>query len=237
MAREHTYARHPLAVGLATRSQPSDLHLYDFVRKCVDRRELTCHDGVNRNAPAPLERPGARPTGDDPMSTDQTTYAYDHAASETEAHTDLIPVAVQAIATDFEERYNEQETNGVSDEWNAYLRDIGGYANFPSYAAAQLIRLTAPQQAGLVQVHGQACTCQLCERPTVAELEAQAKARTPWPKTPSMTRQHFEYVARILAELNEDGAVQERIAKHFAYHLSDCNGRFDADRFVDAATR
>jgi hypothetical protein len=85
------------------------------------------------------------------MSTDQTTdtrYAYDFATSETVANANLIPVAVQAIATDFAERYSGQDVNGVSAEWTAYLRDIGGYANFPSYAACQLIRLTAPKQAG-----------------------------------------------------------------------------------------
>lgn len=178
------------------------------------------------------------------MTIDQpTTYAYDFAAKETAANTDLIPVAVQAIATDFEERYNGQETNGVSAEWTAYLRDIGGYANFPSYAASQLIRLTQPRQAGLVVVHGQACACQLCEEQP--DLLAVAKPHTPndpWPKTPSMTRQHFEYIARILAEAHREEAIEgpmsvERMVGKLAYHLADCNGRFDAERFIDAATR
>ena len=67
----------------------------------------------------------------------------------------------------------------------------------------------------------------------LAALEAAAKARTPWPKTPNMTKAHFAYVARILAELPADADV----AKHFAYHLADTNARFDAERFIAAAIR
>jgi len=70
------------------------------------------------------------------------------------------------------------------------------------------------------------------EAPGLAELEADAKARTPWPKTPRMTRQHFEYIARILAELPTGADV----AKHFAYHLADTNARFVGERFIEAAS-
>lgn len=110
--------------------------------------------------------------------------------------------------------------------------DVNPYARRPSFTAA-------PEQAGLVQVHGQACACQLCERP-----EALAKPHTPnpWPKTPTMTRAHFDYIARILAEAHREEAVEgpmsvARMVGKFAYHLSDCNARFDSDRFIDAATR
>ena len=82
-------------------------------------------------------------------------------------------------------------------------------------------------------VHGQGCQCRLDD---LAELEAQALARTPWPKTPSMTRQHFDYVARILAEMSEDCAVQQRIVKHFAYHLADTNGRLTPTGLSTPAT-
>lgn len=63
----------------------------------------------------------------------------------------------------------------------------------------------------------------------------------PWPKTPAMTRAHFEYLARILFEASREEAIEgpmtvERIAGKFAYHLADTNGRFDRDRFIGAAT-
>ena len=66
------------------------------------------------------------------------------------------------------------------------------------------------------------------ERPTLG----------PWPKTPSLTRQHFAYIARILAELGRDHGDKletEQVVTAFAYHLSDCNPRFDRDRFLAAA--
>jgi len=73
----------------------------------------------------------------------------------------------------------------------------------------------------------------------LAELEAQAKARTPWPKTPSMTRAHFDYLARIIANLwpDDETTNTEYVAECFAYHLADTNRRFDSERFIEAATR
>lgn len=106
--------------------------------------------------------------------------------------------------------------------------DVNPFARRPMFAAA-------PEQAGLVQVHGQACACQLCERPDLEELEARATARTPWPKTPTMTRAHFAYVARILAAARSEGVAVDRLAGIFAYHLADTNPRFDSDRFITAA--
>jgi hypothetical protein len=72
------------------------------------------------------------------------------------------------------------------------------------------------------------------ERPAMdlAELEAHAMARTPWPKTPNMTRAHFAYVARIIASLRPG----DDVAECFAHHLTDTNPRFDRDRFIAAAT-
>ncbi len=63
-------------------------------------------------------------------------------------------------------------------------------------------------------------------------------AHNPWPKTPSMTRQHFDYIARILAHARSEGLGDvEKLADLFAYHLADCNSRFNAQRFVEAATK
>ena len=72
--------------------------------------------------------------------------------------------------------------------------------------------------------------------PDLAALEAAAKARTPWPKTPAMTRAHFAYVARILAAARSEGLAVDRLAGIFAYHLADTNARFDSERFIAAAT-
>lgn len=103
-------------------------------------------DSDQRSSPEFPNQVTARTVGQDTPTPYgySTSYAYEHATSQTEAHTSLIPVAVQAIAVDFEERYDAQDVLGVAAEWAAYLRDIGGYGNFPSYAACQLIRLTAP---------------------------------------------------------------------------------------------
>ncbi len=77
------------------------------------------------------------------------------------------------------------------------------------HAPADQPEPTAPYRAGLVTVHEQSCRCPYCHRPAepspdLAELERAALARQPWPKTPALTRQHFAYVARILAELGRD---------------------------------
>jgi hypothetical protein len=80
----------------------------------------------------------------------------------------------------------------------------------------------------------------------LAESEAQALARTPWPKRPGMSRADFAYLARILAELHfisdeglphgGPGTTLRYVAEHFAHHLADTNARFDRERFVQAAT-
>lgn len=65
----------------------------------------------------------------------------------------------------------------------------------------------------------------------------------PWPKTPTMSRQDFAYLARVLADLEfladegkrGGGTIHEYVVQHFAYHLEDTNARFDRERFVVAA--
>ena len=66
-------------------------------------------------------------------------------------------------------------------------------------------------------------------------------APRPWPKTPSMTRAQFEYLARILFEASREESIEgpvsvDRMAAKFAYHLADTNPRFDRERFIAAAT-
>lgn len=99
---------------------------------------------------------------------------------------------------------------------------------------------SGPDQVGLVQVHGQACTCQLCESP-----EVPAKSDAPWTKTPNMTRGQFAYIARIVAGMdfladmgmpNGAGTVKRYVAEELAHHLYDTNVRFDHDRFIAACT-
>ena len=63
----------------------------------------------------------------------------------------------------------------------------------------------------------------------------------PWPKTPTMSRAQFEYLARILFEASREEAIEgpmtvERMVGKFAYHLADTNARFDRERFIAAAT-
>lgn len=65
------------------------------------------------------------------------SYAYQCAVSALSLSGIKNPADVARIAFDFEARYSEVcETKYVSDEWAAYVRDVGGYANFHSYAAA-----------------------------------------------------------------------------------------------------
>lgn len=76
------------------------------------------------------------------------------------------------------------------------------------------------------------------EQPDLVALEAEAKARSTWPKTPSMTRQHFDYLARILVAARGEGLADvDRLVGLFAYHLADTNSHFDSDRFIEAATK
>ncbi len=60
-----------------------------------------------------------------------------------------------------------------------------------------------------------------------------------WPKTPKMSRSHFAYLARIIAELwpDDESSNTQCVAEQFAYHLADTCPRFDRERFVQAATR
>lgn len=66
------------------------------------------------------------------------SYERQYAQTHLEAFALLSDTATDAVADDFEDRYqNFQEGDGsVSDEWRLYLQDIGGYQNFPGYAAA-----------------------------------------------------------------------------------------------------
>jgi len=54
-----------------------------------------------------------------------------------------------------------------------------------------------------------------------------------WPKPPTMTRSHFEYLARIISDLDN----AEEAAIIFSYHLKDTNPRFDRERFIKACAR
>ncbi len=78
---------------------------------------------------------------------------------------------------------------------------------------------------------------------TPAPAAARSHLPGPWPKTPTMSRQDFAYLARVLADLDflaDDGkrgpgTVHGAVVEHFAYHLADTNARFDRERFVRAA--
>jgi hypothetical protein len=64
----------------------------------------------------------------------------------------------------------------------------------------------------------------------------------PWPKTPTMTRAQFDYLARILCEAYREESIEgpmtvERMVGKFAYHLADTNARFDSERFIASAIR
>lgn len=64
-----------------------------------------------------------------------------------------------------------------------------------------------------------------------------------WPKTPTMSRQDFAYLARVLADLDftadegdrGPGSIHRAVVEHLAYHLADTCARFDRERFVAAA--
>lgn len=50
-----------------------------------------------------------------------------------------------------------------------------------------------------------------------------------------MQHRHFATVAAILRMLPLDTQTQEKVARHFADELADCNPRFDRSRFLKAA--
>ena len=62
-----------------------------------------------------------------------------------------------------------------------------------------------------------------------------------------MSRAHFNYLARVLTELDiadpDDvvkrgpGSRHQVVVEHLAYHLADTCPRFNRERFVEAATR
>ena len=61
----------------------------------------------------------------------------------------------------------------------------------------------------------------------------------PWPKTPTMQRRHFDYLARALvASWPNDGRTYNReyVVEQLAGHLADTNCHFDRERFVAAAS-
>lgn len=70
---------------------------------------------------------------------------------------------------------------------------------------------------------------------------APRNAPNPWPTPPSMTRAHFEYLARILNELVRENVLYlhqvDNLAEFIGGHLADTNARFDGDKFIAAATR
>lgn len=57
-----------------------------------------------------------------------------------------------------------------------------------------------------------------------------AETTVKWPKTPTMTRQHFDYIARIISELD----LPFEVAYMFACHLRPTNPNFSRERFIDA---
>lgn len=71
------------------------------------------------------------------MTIDQpTTYAYDYAYGKTFDLASMGLRDAQVIALDFEQRFEESDAESVCEEWSAYVADIGGFANFPSYVRA-----------------------------------------------------------------------------------------------------
>lgn len=78
---------------------------------------------------------------------------------------------------------------------------------------------------------------------TKAIHDVERPSGCPWPKTPTMSRGDFAYLARILAELDflaDDGkrgggTVHQYVAETFAHHLADTNPRFNRERFMVAA--
>ncbi len=126
-----------------------------------------------------------------------------------------------------------------------------------SFATAELHRRSHPQ-------HGYDDACPACTRTRLPEDDGSLYAASaayvasqgassvdchgqmvrepksnPWPKTPSMSRGDFAYIARIIASMSPAGGVLtlDYVAEHFAYHLADTNARFNRERFVEAATR
>lgn len=69
--------------------------------------------------------------------------------------------------------------------------------------------------------------------------QATSRRLNPWPRTPSMSRADFAYIARIIASLwpDDESTDTAHVAEQFAYHLADTNPRFDRDRFIQAASR
>jgi len=52
-------------------------------------------------------------------------------------------------------------------------------------------------------------------------------------RNPKMTRMHFEFIASVISEL-DDEALRNVVAAHFARELKRTNGQFKTERFLTA---
>lgn len=53
-------------------------------------------------------------------------------------------------------------------------------------------------------------------------------------KVPAMTRQHFAYIASVIASLPVSEDDRANVIVRFSHELSATNARFDRDRFISA---
>jgi hypothetical protein len=53
-------------------------------------------------------------------------------------------------------------------------------------------------------------------------------------KVPTMTRQHFAFIASVIANLPLNEGEKLSVTLRFAYELSATNARFDRERFISA---
>lgn len=65
----------------------------------------------------------------------------------------------------------------------------------------------------------------------------ESRFTSPWSKAPKMTRQHFNYIAAIIQQLDVSKKKRKQIAEKFAGALMRTNHSFKYHYFVEHATK
>jgi len=131
---------------------------------------------------------------------------------------------------DDEEANDEPPALVVTDPWGLVRRHVlASFARTVDDAAEHMRHAQERLEASQARL----------ERARALDEGSATHRPQPWPKTPSMSRGHFNYLARaLLAAWPNDGRTYSRefVMGTLATHLADTCARFDRERFLRAAS-
>lgn len=104
-----------------------------------------------------------------------TSDAFDHAVRNGGNNTSLTEAQLALLGDDFADRQAESG-KGISDEWKSYLRDIGGYGNFPSYVVCLDRAACHSTTVTFLGNFNWEAYCETCEWRTTSIMERDAEA-------------------------------------------------------------